>query len=145
MTPQDPRNPDRDPTDAWPQGDALDRSLQAGLRPPVLPPGFRAALRRAIELEAEHDLLARRRAAEADHAQRLAELRAGYISVRRNTLAIVLAVAFTAGAGATVALPLLALAIGTDVATLAPLLAVTIGLGIGVPVLLERFGLARRG
>ena len=96
MTPKDPRIPDRDPTEAWPQGDALDRALSASLRAPALPAGFHAALSRAIEIETERDLLARRRALEVDHARRLAELRAGYVSVRSNTLAIALAVAFTA-------------------------------------------------
>jgi hypothetical protein len=84
-----------------------------------------------------------RGALEADHLQRLEELRAGYIRVRRKTLAIRLAVAFTAGGGPIVVLPWLPAAISTDVSTLALWFATLIGLGIGTIVPLQRFGLPR--
>jgi hypothetical protein len=61
----------------------------------------------------------------------------------RNTLAIGLAVAFTAGGGPTVVLPWLPAAISTDVSTLALWCATLIGLGIGTIVPLQRFGLPR--
>jgi len=143
MTPQDRVSPDQNQTDAWPQGDALDSALSAALRPPALPAGFHATLRGAIARETEQDFLARRSALEAERAQHLAELRAGYVRLRRNTLVTALAVAFTAGAAATIVLPWLAAAIGTDVLTLAPLLVAIIGLGVGAAVFLARFGLLR--
>jgi hypothetical protein len=143
MTPQDRVSSDQNQTGAWPQGDALDSALSAVLRAPPLPAGFHAALRGAIAREAEQDLLALRSALETERAQHLAELRAGYVRLQRNTLSIALAVAFTAGAAATVVLPWLASAIGTDVSTLAPLLVAVIGLGVGAAVFLERFGLLR--
>jgi hypothetical protein len=143
MTPQDRVSPDQNQTDAWPQGDALDSALSAALCAPPLPAGFHAVLRGAIAREAEQDILARRSALEAERAQHLAELRAGYVRLQRNALAIALAVAFTAGAAATVVLPWLAFAIGTDVPTLAPLLVAMIGLGVGAAVFLHRFGLLR--
>ena len=143
MTSQYPRTSDRDLTDAWPQGDALDGALSTILQPPALPADFHVALRRAIELETERDTLARRRAMEADHAQRLAELRAGYVRVRRDALAIALAISFTLGAGISVALPWLVSAIGNDIPALAPVLAALVG--IGAAVLVVRLGSVRWG
>jgi len=143
MTPQTPLSPDQYETAAWLQGDPLDRALSTDLLAPAVPVGFHAALCRAIKREAEQDILAQRCALEADHALRLAELRAGYVRLQRNTLAMVLAAAFAAGASATVVLPWLASMIGTDVSTLAPMLAAVIGLGICASVWAWRFGLPR--
>ncbi|MBI3525442.1 MAG: hypothetical protein HY066_13145 [Betaproteobacteria bacterium] len=126
--------------DAWPQGDPLDRALSASLRAPALPTGFHEALRTAIEREIGQGILVRRSALESDHLQRLAELRAGYVRVRRHMLALALAVAFTVGASATVAIPWLATAIGSDVATLAMWFATAIGIGIGAIASFQKFG-----
>ena len=143
MTPLDPLSSDHDPADTWPTGDALDRALAASLRAPPLPAGFHATLRRAIAREADAELRARRAALEADHARRMAGLRSGYVQLRRHTLAVALAAAFTAGAAASVGLPWLAATIGTDASTLAPLMAALIGIGVGAAVWVERFGLPR--
>ena len=141
--PQTPLPPDQYETDSWPQGDILDRALSTSLRAPDLPAGFRAALRGAIERDAKQDLLAQRRALEADRVRHLAELRAGYVRLQRNTLAMVLAAAFVAGAGATVVLPWFASTIGADVMLVVPLLGAMIGLGIYASVLVGRVGLPR--
>jgi len=116
---------------AWPAGDPLDQALSAALAPPPVPVGFREALRVAIRHQAEQELLARRQALETDYTARLAELQAGYVRVRRNTLLTVLALAFALGAGAMLVLPWLAAELGIDPSTLVLAGTTLIGLGLG--------------
>jgi len=123
--------------------DALDQALAAVLRGPVLPDGFDARLHVARATEAAADLARQRREAEAEYAHELAALRSGYVRLRRDTLAVVLAVAFTAGAVVTRVVPWLREAHGVDVSTLLPLLAVAIGMLAGATVWVERFGWPR--
>jgi hypothetical protein len=101
----------------------LDRLLGEALAPPPLPPGFHAALERRIAQERAQELAARQRALATEHSQEMARLRAGTLSLRRDTLLTIVAGSFTVGATAVVALPLLAQRLGTDVSTLATLIA----------------------
>jgi hypothetical protein len=119
---------------------ALDRALAAALLAPTLPATFRLDLATAMHREALHDLTAQRAALEADHAQERAALRAGHLRLRRDTLALVVGVAFTAGAVATAALPWLREWSGADAALLMPVLAVGLGLGTGWAVWMARQG-----
>lgn len=134
MTTKKPDLPAGSPGGALPQDEWLDRALSSSLRPPELPPGFHAALMRALERENENEVLVRRRALEADYERRVAQLRSGYVRLRSETLAIALAIAVSVGAGASAVLPWLATAIGTDVVTLAPAMAALLAVGLGVAV-----------
>ncbi len=123
---------------------ALDAALAAALAPPALPAGFQARLQAAWTALAAEDLARQRRALEAEHARELEALRRGYVRLRRDTLAMVLGAAFTAGVVAAWAVPWLREALGIDLTTLAPLLAVTLGMAAGAGVWVERFGLPWR-
>ena len=133
----------REEPQAWPVGDALDRALTAALRPPGLPADFRAGLYRALERAAGQALQERRAELELEHRRTLDALQAGYVAVRRDTLVMVLAVAFTAGAAATVALPWIAQVLDVQASTLAPLLAGVIGLAAGAAAWAKHLGLPR--
>ena len=146
-----------DALQGWPQGDALDRALSACLQPPSLPANFQQKLFAAIttqalidtelnaqrkaDFRAEQELKQRRIALEAEHQQHLAELDADYVLVRRNTVATVLAVAFTIGASATTVLPWLTRELNTDLPTLLCWGAILISLGISGQMALRRLGL----
>jgi hypothetical protein len=143
MTRSDPEDFDRDANAVWPTGDALDRALAAGLRAPALPEAFRATLRQAITREAEKALRERRGALEAEHARRLAEMRAGYVTLRRDTFVLALSAAAGVGLLAALALPWLAATAGVDASVLEPLAAAIVGASVGTAVWLERTGLPR--
>lgn len=121
------------------QDEALDLALTASLRPPALPLGFRAGLMAAIARDAAADAQARRLALEAEHAAGQALLRQGFVRLRREVLAWALALAFAAGGAASVVLPWLAAAWGTDVLTLAPFAAAGTVLLLVVLVWLDRW------
>jgi len=123
---------------------ALDQALARSLPPPALPAGFHVRLQAALADEAAHDLARQRRELEAEHARQLALLQRGYVRMKRDTLAMVLAVAFSAGAVVHWALPWLRETLGVDPSTVVPLMAVVIGLVAGASVWVERFGLPRR-
>lgn len=120
---------------------SLDRALRQALVPPALPAGFHDRLQAAWARQAADDLTRQRRALETEHARRLEGLQRGYVRLRRDTLAMVLAVAFTAGAVATWAVPWLRETRGIDLSVLLPLLAVAIGMTAGAGVWVDRFGL----
>lgn len=124
--------------------DRLDRALAGALTAPPLPAGFHARLRAAWARQAADDLARRRRALEDEHARRLAALERGYVRMKRDTLALVLAVAFAAGVAAAWAVPWLRETRGIDLSTLLPLLAVAIGMAAGAGVWVDRFGLPWR-
>ncbi len=122
---------------------ALDDALSRALPPPALPAGFHGRLQAAIAAEAAHDLARQRRELEEEHARRLAGLERGYVRLKRDTLAMVLAVAFTAGAVVQWGLPWLHATLGIDLSSLVPLLAPAIGMAVGAGVWVDRFGLPR--
>ena len=122
---------------------ALDDALSRALPPPALPAGFHARLQAAMAAEAAHDLARQRRELEEEHARRLAALERGYVRLKRDTLATVLAAAFTAGAVVQWGVPWLHATLGIDLSSLVPLLALVIGLTVGAGVWVERFGFPR--
>ncbi|HJV68142.1 hypothetical protein [Ideonella sp.] len=125
-----------DDLDPW-----LESALRAALAPPAPPPGFQQRLQAAWARQAAEDLARRRHALEAEHARQMQALQRGYVRLKRDTLALVLAVAFTAGAAASWAVPWLRETRGIDLSTLLPLLAVAIGMTAGAGVWVDRFGL----
>lgn len=131
------------PPDALNQ--ALDHHLAQALGAPASPAGLHAAWRRAMAEAAapEGARVRQRERLEAEHAHQLADLRSGYVRLRRDTLVMVLAIAFTAGAVAAWLVPWLRETQGVDVSVLLPLLAVAIGMAAGASVWVERFGLPR--
>ena len=124
--------------DALPGG--LDAALGRALSPPPLPEGFHDGLQAAWRALAAEDLARQRRALEAEHARQLEALDRGYLRIKRDTLALVLAVAFTAGAVAAWALPWLRDVHGVDLSSLAPLVAVGIGMAAGALAWIDRLG-----
>lgn len=136
--------PDDDLNDALDQ--ALERALGRSLSAPELPMGFHARLHAMLANEAAQDLARQRRRLEeeqAEHARHMAALQRGYVRMKRDTLAMVLAVAFSAGAVAHWALPRLHATLGIDLSDLVPLLAVAVGMVAGASVWVERFGFPR--
>jgi hypothetical protein len=95
----------------------LDAALAAALPPPALPVGFERRLAAAIQAEPRPD---RNRAAlealEREHIERLAQLDAGYVKLRRRTLGSLIGAAFAAGAVLTLAMPLLQRVWGANLA-----------------------------
>ena len=120
--------------------DSLDRALASCLVAPDLPAGFRSRVVAAVLAEQLQELSVRRHQLEAEHAQELVRLRKGYASLKRDTLSLVTACAFAAGACAQVALPWLQSRFDLDSAMAAPLLALLIGLATGAGVWADRFG-----
>ncbi len=93
----------------------LDAALAAALQPPSLPPGFESRLAAALQQEPRPEWgRAAREALEREHLERLAELEAGYVRLRRRTLGTLIGAAFGAGAVLTLALPLLQRAWGAN-------------------------------
>ncbi|MGM9487739.1 hypothetical protein [Ideonella sp. YS5] len=122
----------------------LDAAFGGALAPPPLPEGFHERLQAAWRALAAEDLARQRRTLEAEHARELEALQRGYVRLKRDTLALVLAVAFTAGVVVAWGLPWLRATHGVDLSSLAPLLAVGIGMAAGALAWVDRFGLPWR-
>jgi hypothetical protein len=127
-----------------PDEDMLDAALGRALAAPPLPRDFHDRLHAAWRALAAEDLARQRRALEAEHARQLEALQRGYLRMKRDTLALVLAVAFTAGVVVAWALPWLRETQGIDLSSLAPLLALGVGMAAGALAWVERFGLPWR-
>ncbi len=119
--------------------DPLHEALWQALVPPTVPPEFRSRLMAALQREGLRDLAVRRAALELEHKLELRRLRTGYVRLRRDTLALVVASAFTAGALASLALPWLHDTLGVGAAISMPLIAIVIGMATGASVWWERF------
>lgn len=120
--------------------DPLDLALRTALHAPEVPPGLRRAVRAAVQREAADALALQRAELEAERTRQLAALRQGFVQIRRDTLAMVVGVAFTAGVLATVALPWLRSHLGLELSLLLPSLALTIGLAVGAGAWAQRLG-----
>ena len=125
------------------QDRVLDLALQHALRPPPLPAGFRSQLLSAVLQETVRDVESQKRALDLEYAQSLQRLHGGHVRLQRDTLALILVVAFAAGACANLALPWLQNLLDIDTAVTAPMLALVTGLGAGASVWWDR--LARPG
>ena len=125
-------------TEKYDSGDGLHRALAAAYAAPPLPGNFRANLRNRILHESLQHLEARRQQLEREHALALEQLRRGHVRLQRDTLEMVVGVAFTAGACVHLAWPWLQNLLGSDAAITLPLLAITIGLAAGASFLPSR-------
>ena len=132
--------PEATQTDADLPDDPLDSALATCLVAPALPAEFRARVMASVLAEQLQEITVRRRQLEAEHAQELARLKRGHVLLKRDTLALVTASAFAAGACAQIAIPWLQLHMEFDSAMTAPLLALLIGVAAGASVWAERFG-----
>ena len=121
------------------QDRVLDRALQKALRAPPLPDGFRSGLLSAVLRDTASDLESRKRALELEYAQALQRLQRGHIRLQRDTLALILVIAFTAGACANLALPWLQHVLGIAPAVTLSVLALVIGGAAVASVWFDRF------
>jgi hypothetical protein len=135
---------DFEPLDA-----ALDRSLARALSPPALPAGFPMRLQAAMAREASGpgERAVNRALAQREQRQRMAELDADYLRLRRRTLGTLIGGAFAAGAAVAVALPWLQANFGANAIYVLAAAGALVGLTIGtaswigrlrLPNLLER-------
>jgi hypothetical protein len=119
---------------------ALDGVLARLLQPPLLPAEFharlQAALARASATPAER--AAARMRLEHEQRQRLAELEADYLRLRRRTLGTLIGGAFAAGAAVAVALPRLEASFGSNAIFVLAGLGALAGLAIGTASWLGR-------
>jgi ABC-type phosphate transport system auxiliary subunit len=122
-------------TETYDFNDALHRALENVFAAPALPTNFRMELRNRILHERMQHLDARRHELEREHTLALEQLRQGHVRLQRDTLAMIVGVAFAAGACAHLALPWLQNLMGVDGAITLPLLAVTVGLAAGASFL----------
>jgi hypothetical protein len=128
----DPEHPDSE----WNR--ALDAALRRALPPPALPSQFRARLQSALAREADQDLPAARSRLEREQRERLAELEAGYLRLRRRTLGNLVGGAFAAGVAVALALPWLRESFGANAPLALSGVGVLIGLAIGMAFLKGR-------
>ena len=120
-----------------PTGDSpeqrLDAALSKALRAPCPPSDFRSRLVAAIARTREPDGIQTLRARlEREHRECLADLRAGYIRMRRRTLAAIVGGAFAAGAGSIFLLPWLTELFGSAALFVLAVLGAAVGLAMGL-------------
>ena len=128
---------------------ALDAALARVLIPPAPPDGFQIRLQAALARQAtgQEDRAVSRALAQREQRQRMAELDADYLRLRRRTLGTLIGGAFAAGAAVAVAFPWLQASFGPNATYVLAGLGAVVGLGIGtaswigrlrLPNLLER-------
>jgi hypothetical protein len=121
------------------QEGALHLALQRALNAPALPAGFRAQLLNAALQESLLDADARKRALDLEYALSLRRLHRGYVRLQRDTLALILVIAFTLGACVHFALPWMQTFLTKDAVLSAPMLAATVCLCVGGAIWLSRY------
>jgi hypothetical protein len=135
---------DFDPLDT-----ALDAALARALIAPALPAGFPMRLQAALSRQPQgaDERALSRALAQRDQHERMAELDADYLQLRRRTLGTLIGGAFAAGAAVAVAFPWLQANFGANAIYVLAGLGAVVGLGIGsaswigrlrLPNLLER-------
>jgi hypothetical protein len=127
---------------------ALDAALARVLIPPAPPDGFQIRLQAALaRVPAGEERAVSRALAQREQRQRMAELDADYLRLRRRTLGTLIGGAFAAGAAVAVAFPWLQASFGPNATYVLAGLGAVVGLGIGtaswigrlrLPNLLER-------
>jgi hypothetical protein len=124
---------------------ALDSALARALPPPQLPVDFRARLRAAIAQEAAIEAVgpALRAQLAREERERLREFDAGYLRLRRRTLATLIGGAFATGTVVALALPWLRATFGSQTPLILVAAGGLIGLAIGISAWLGRSGAPR--
>ncbi len=125
-----------------PRERALDSALARVLAAPALPPAFHAQLQAALvrARESSSGRASGRARLEREQRERLAELDAGYLRMRRRTLGTLIGGAFAAGAAVAVALPWLEASFGPNAIFILAALGALAGLAIGTASWLARGG-----
>ncbi len=123
--------------------DSLDRALRQVIAPPSVPTEFRSKVMAMIQNDVS-DLETRRCDLQAQHQREAERLQSGYVQLRRNSLAAVIATTFAMGVCASLLGPWLYDQVGSDVSLTMPLVAAVIGMAAGASVWIERFGRAAR-
>jgi|ERR1700683_2521538 len=111
---------------------ALDAALERALAPPALPSQFRARLQSALAREGDANLSGARARLEREQRERLAELEAGYLRLRRRTLGNLVGGAFAAGVAVALALPWVRESFGDDAPLALSGVGTVVGLAIGI-------------
>jgi hypothetical protein len=111
---------------------ALDAALKRALAPPALPSQFRARLQSALAREGEPNLSGARARLEREQRERLAELEAGYLRLRRRTLGNLVGGAFAAGVAVALAMPWVRESFGDDAPLALSGVGTVVGLAIGI-------------
>lgn len=122
------------------QEQALDIALAQVLSAPLLPRGFREQLLAAAWRDNLQRVEARRQVLEREHALAMENIRKNHVILQRDTLAMILGIAFTAGACVHLALPWLQQTWGIDATVAGPVLALVIGLAAGASVWADQLG-----
>jgi hypothetical protein len=123
--------------------DSLDRALRQIIVPPSVPPDFRSKVMAMIQSDVS-DLEARRSELQAQYQREVERLQSGYVQLRRDRLAAVIASTFAMGVCASLLGPWLYEQVGSDVSLTLPLVAAVIGMAAGASVWIERFGRVAR-
>ena len=130
-----------DPTSSMPSNERwLDAALSRALSAPSMPPAFRAQLDAALTRAAASEVAARSRL-ELERRERLAELEASYVRLRRRTLGTLIGGAFAAGAAAALAMPWLNATFGANAMLALAGFGALVGLAIAGVSWLRRTGL----
>jgi hypothetical protein len=123
---------------------ALDAALARALSPPQLPAGFQLRLQAALaRVPAGEERAVNRALAQREQRQRMAELDADYLRLRRRTLGTLIGGAFAAGAAVAVALPWLQASFGPNAIYMLSALGALVGLAIGTASWIGRLRLPR--
>ncbi len=118
----------------------LERALQQALQPPALPDGFRARLTARLQSEQTAALAARRQQLAHEYEQQRQQLRADYVRLRRDRLAIIIASSFAAGVCVSLLLPWLYRLVGSTDSVSLTLAALASISALVAGIWLESFG-----
>ena len=121
---------------------ALDKALARTLVAPVLPMDFQRRLQAAIARSPKTDHAAMRAALEAEQAEQLAQMRAGYVRLTQRTLGTLIGAGFAAGVACMLALPWITTHFGPNGVFVLPAVGVVVGLGISLRSWWQRSSLA---
>jgi hypothetical protein len=112
---------------------ALDAALARALPPPALTPAFQVRLQAALAREraSPDSRAASRTHAQREQRERMAELDAGYLRLRRRTLGTLIGGAFAAGAAVAVVFPWLQAGFGPNAIYVLASAGALLGIGIG--------------
>lgn len=118
----------------------LEHALQQALPPPELPAGFRSRLMARVQGEQMAELESRRLELAQEYERQRQQLRADYVNLRRDRLAMIVASAFAAGVCVSLLLPWLYGLVGSENSVSLELTALVIMLALWAGAWVESFG-----